>query len=293
MEHLLDIKPDIVFLTETWLQSERNVITAEIKEFGYKLYHDIRQEERRKEIGGGFGIMVNPQLTTKQLPIKNFESFEHSIITVQLANSSIYLISVYRLQFIPIATFMTEFTELLDVYMIPNELCIIAGDFNIHYETEKTSAKQFKEILDIYSLQQHIHEPTHIKGHTLDLVITPSVDSLLTNINVTPIDLSHHYLIDFKINLEAHRNIDKIITYRSINKIDNSSLRNDISYQLNSLPEETEFCLKIENYNSTLTKIITEHAPWKTMKVKNAKPPWFDEDYYRIRKLRRQAEKRF
>jgi hypothetical protein len=44
MEHLIDRDPDIVFLTETWLQYEKNSVTAEMKTYGYKLWHDRRKK---------------------------------------------------------------------------------------------------------------------------------------------------------------------------------------------------------------------------------------------------------
>ena len=43
MEHLTDINPDAVFLTETWLTSEKNNITAEVKDYGFELLHKIRR----------------------------------------------------------------------------------------------------------------------------------------------------------------------------------------------------------------------------------------------------------
>ena len=57
MEHILDRKSDIVFLTETWLPSDKNSITAEVKTYGYKLLHN-RRKDRLKEIGGGVGILI-------------------------------------------------------------------------------------------------------------------------------------------------------------------------------------------------------------------------------------------
>ena len=55
MEHITDNNPDVVFLTETWLTSEKNNITAEVKGYGYLLYHKIRKN-REKERGGGVGV---------------------------------------------------------------------------------------------------------------------------------------------------------------------------------------------------------------------------------------------
>ena len=57
MEHIVDRKSDIVFLTETWFQSDRNFITAEIKTNGYKTLHD-RRKDKAKETGRGVDIMM-------------------------------------------------------------------------------------------------------------------------------------------------------------------------------------------------------------------------------------------
>ena len=75
MEHLLDKEPDIVFLTETWLQSEKNWITAEVKTYGYALLHEIRQKERGKERGGGVGVLVKQHLKAKQIAVKQNITF--------------------------------------------------------------------------------------------------------------------------------------------------------------------------------------------------------------------------
>ena len=172
MEHILDRDSDVVFLTETWLKDDKNAITAEIKTYGYRLLHN-RRKDREKERGGGVGILVRSTLVAKQLSVKHFQSFEHTVVKMSLAKKkTLYLISVYRLQYVAIATFIDEFSELLDLYTVPYEHCVIAGDLNIHFESEDSNSKQFKDILQLYDLKQHVSCPTHVKGHTLDLVIT-------------------------------------------------------------------------------------------------------------------------
>ena len=71
MEHVLDYNADVVFLTETWMESDKNDITAKIKDHGYKLLH-TRRKNREKETGGGVGIMVRSTLTEKQISCKHF-----------------------------------------------------------------------------------------------------------------------------------------------------------------------------------------------------------------------------
>ena len=67
MEHIIDSDPEIVFFTETWLQSEKNSVTAEVKTFGYKLIHDPRKD-CEKEQGGVVCIMVRDSVVAKHLP---------------------------------------------------------------------------------------------------------------------------------------------------------------------------------------------------------------------------------
>ena len=278
----------------TWLQSDSNAITAEIKTYGYKLLHD-RRKDREKERGGGVGILVRSSMVAKQLPVQHFIAFEHTIVKVPLVGKKIlYLISVYRLQYVPISAFMEDFCELLDLYTISNEDYVIAGDLNIHTETESADAKHFNELLDLYNLKQHVDLPTHIKGHTLDVVITPNKQQFLSDINITEIDLSHHFLINFSIMAAPNIRQQKIVTYRSVKDIDPVKLNQDIKDHLNALPPSNDLAVKVENYNSVLTGLMENHSTMKTRRIKIVpEAPWFDADYANLRKLRRSAEKRY
>ena len=293
MEHILDRGSDVVFLTETWLQDDENAITAEIKTYGYRLLHD-RRKDREKARGGGVGILVRSTLIAKQLSVKHFHSFEHTIVKMPLAKKKIlYLISVYRLQYVAVSTFMEEFSELLDLYTVPYEHFVIAGDFNIHFESESSNAKQFKDLLHLYDLKQSILSPTHVKGHTLDLVIT-SMHSIPSDISVAEIDLSHHYLVDFKLKAEPNTYEQKLITYRSTKNVDLAKFTKDVEDQLNALPPTDDLATKVSNYNSAMTKIVDDHTCLKTRKMKIVPDaPWFDVEYANLRKLRRNAEKKY
>ena len=56
MEHVKDCEAHFVFLTETWLTSQNNDVTAIIKSHGYKLYHHVR-DNPLKQSGGGVAIL--------------------------------------------------------------------------------------------------------------------------------------------------------------------------------------------------------------------------------------------
>ena len=88
----------------------------------------------------------------------------------------------------------------------------------------------------MYNLEQHVDLPTHIKGHTLDVVITPDKQQFLSDINITEIDLSQHFLINFSIMAAPNIRQQKIVTYRSVKDIDQVKFNQDIKDQLNALP---------------------------------------------------------
>ena len=174
MEHILDRDPDIAFITETWLTSDKNTVTANVKDYGYNLIHRPRTG-REKERGGGVGILVKSNIANKPIPCKEFHSFECNVVRIPLQNKKfMFLISVYRLQYVPVSEFMTEFADLMESFVVLNEHFVIAGDVNIHLETDECAARRLKDLIELFDLKQHMVGPTHIMGHTIDVIFTPN-----------------------------------------------------------------------------------------------------------------------
>ena len=93
MEDLLANDPKVINITETWLTSERNKTTADIKEYGFLPYHKIRKG-RQKEIGGGVGVLVTADVKCKLMPTKDYVSFEFSFTRAPLSNGNFLLLIV-------------------------------------------------------------------------------------------------------------------------------------------------------------------------------------------------------
>ncbi len=92
---------------------------------------------------------------------------------------------------------------------------IIIGDFNIHFDSNSSDCDQFKTLLDMYNLTQEIKSPTHVRGHTLDLVISRS--DTKTNYNVTvndPLIFDHSAIIVTSMTTRPPRQ-KKIVRYRN------------------------------------------------------------------------------
>ena len=122
----MDYDADVVFLSETWMKSNNDDITAMIKPYGYILLHN-RQRNRDKIIGGCVGVMLTVSLSSDKL----FSSFEHTTVKIQLNNkTNLTVITIYRLQFVTPSTFLEEFTVLLEILYSSDEMFVLSGDIN-------------------------------------------------------------------------------------------------------------------------------------------------------------------
>ena len=116
----------------------------------------------------------------------------------------------------------------LERFIEVQEELLIVGDFNIHVDTVNSLSDSFTNILDANGLKQHVDQPTHRKGHTLDLVITRDTSGLLRSPPVILIsgvgDLTgasscDHYAAWCYLNIARPKTISKTVTYRSLRKI--------------------------------------------------------------------------
>ena len=173
------------------------------------------------------------------------------------------VITVYRLQFVPVAEFIREFEDILEAFAVLYEDFIIAGDVNIHVETDECPSRKFTELLESYDLRQHISGPTHIKGHTIDVVISPNKPFYVYDINIRRCDLSHHFLIEYRVNVSATSSETKTITYRAWKEVDTELFSQEVKEALLSLPETRDMGEKLSGYNRVLRENAEKFAPTK------------------------------
>ena len=82
---------------------------------------------------------------------------------------------------VPLSVFLREFSEYLETLILAKEPIVIAGDFNIHVDVvDDSETIKLLDLLDCHDLRQHVHEPTHVDGHTLDLIMTRCADHTIT-----------------------------------------------------------------------------------------------------------------
>ena len=136
-----------------------------------------------------------------------------------------------------------------------------AGDFNIHVESKENSASQrVLALLDHFDLQQHVRGPTHIEGHTLDLIISRSSDRLVACCTASSL-INDQLSVDAWIR--AHRKIRarETVFFRSISRIDTDLFNADIlKLPLILNPASTADGL-LEQFNTRWSSLLNKHAP--------------------------------
>ena len=66
--------------------------------------------------------------------------------------------------------------------MLCPEVLLVSGDFNFHLDDSSDAiARKFMELMDMFSLLQHITTPMHVSGHNL------IISSLLNDLNIFPL----------------------------------------------------------------------------------------------------------
>ena len=181
---------------------------------------------------------------------------------------------------------------------------LITGDLNFHLNVlEDRNAICFNSTLSEFGLTQHIKEPTHILGHTLDVLITRYPSTILNGISVKDLcfvtdqgnPIADHLALTW--NLVGNKKLLKSekYTFRAWKNLDHEAFRNDLLESLLSLEQSnnTNLTELVNNYNAVLSTLADTHAPIKTIRVKRKHNPWYSTDISDMKKTRRQLERKY
>ena len=148
--------------------------------------------------------------------------------------------------------------------------------------------------LDSFNLQQHVNIPTHIKGHTLDLIITKSQETTISNITSHPALMSDHSPLTSTLHTLKPPLEKEKVTFRKTKNIDATEFSKDIDASTLITNPEKDLHKLVDQYNSTLTNILDRHAPETTKEIQvRARPAWFDNSILQAKRTKRRAERQF
>ena len=216
----------------------------------------------------------------------------------------IRLVIVYRPPYsanhpVTVNSFIDEFSEYLESVILSNGLLCLTGDLNIHADDHNDPAAcRFLDLLESMSLTQHVAEPTHEYGHTLDLVITRESDNLIA---VDPrltsyFQTIYHYCLNWKqldhhtAPLDLHR-----VSFRKLRSIDRNEsmdeIRNSELFQMDT-DDPDELAVLFDN---TLRTLLDRHEIAIKHKNTTSRPsvPWMNDEIKLAKWQRRKAERKW
>ena len=291
---------DVLLLTETWLrQSGDEAKCADLTPPGYRLFSFPRAHSTTIKRGGGLAFLIKNSLaehcvTTTDFPFSH-ASFELAQLTLTAQQQRLSFFLIYRpppskKNDLLISNFFDELPDFLDFCSTCQSSFVIAGDVNFHYEdTMNVHTRKLRDQLEIFSLVQTVNLPTHINGHILDLVIVnePSpVYSTQVNYDLA----SDHFSILCSLALQKPKQSAKVVSTRSLNKIDHKKFSSDVSDFITPT-------LSLADLNTNLSATLDKHAPVRGLKVRDGKPtPWYgaiSDQLPALKRERRRAERQW
>ena len=189
------------------------------------------------------------------------QSFEYSEWKATSGSRRVNLIIMYRPPYsaahpVTSAVFFVEFAEYLESIVLTADPLFIVGDFNIHIDSnENYDAIKLSELLQSFSLTQHVQVPTHSSGHTLDLIITRKTDDLVSFVPRAGCLFSDHMPVFCELDMGKVNFTKSNVSYRNLSAINLDALRADLSNSdLCKNTDLSDIHELAKSYNETLNR---------------------------------------
>ena len=203
---------------------------------------------------------------------------------------------IYRPPALSFSKFLYEFENLLEC------LCgaknhLITGDFNVHLDdTDNAYVKSFLLLINQYGFTQHVSGPTHSGGHTLDLILSRSIDNLIHSVSVHDCDISDHSLVLCDFSLSKPSLVNRPFFIRRWRKLDIETFRNDLLISPLCDGDTLKICTSpdalTDLYNTVMKALVDKHVPLTRVYIPHRKcVPWFSNRIKLAIRLRRKYER--
>ena len=279
-------KLDFFFITEAWLQEDANVTLIATAPPNFSYFNLPRPDKT----GGGLAVFYNNTFKCSPITFGNFRSFEVFCFLIN-GPDPVLCVLIYR----PPngkCGFITEFSEFLSIITQRfGNICLV-GDYNINVCCPSHPlSTTFTNLIDSFGINQSVKEPTHRKGHTLDLVM--SLGLAIHNVELFDFVLSDHKAIVFKTTLPCPTPKCSVpVRSRIFNSKCASAFRNAFTaLPLPPICELPDIDALITNFNSKCTSILDSIAPFKVRIPKRNTQPWLNEHTRSLRRECRRAER--
>ena len=129
-----------------------------------------------------------------------YQSFENMVVSFGLHGRSLLLACVYSPPASCTCNFQEESMSFVGFLSSINSSYHIVGDFNIHVDVPGGDGYKYMTFLDSCDLKQLVNQPTHVHGHTVDLILSPSDQDTILDVKICDF-VSDHALVKHSIIL--------------------------------------------------------------------------------------------
>jgi len=152
---------------------------------------------------------------------------------------------------------------------------VITGDLNVHLDVAQDKhAKELTAVLKMFGLTQHVNEPTHSRGHTLDVLISKGVV-------IFKCGCRRCCFFDLSVTPKPAVG-SAVVRGRLINDRTGTQFMEIIRFENTPYSNVDDL---LNSYTSSLLNILDIIAPVKVRMVKSRqKAPWKKEDSVRAQK---------
>ena len=278
---------DVVFLAETWHDSDSVCMRRLRVEFGCQVVDRPRPRARYDTLAsnhGGVAALAFGGVRLTQLDLgARPTTFEIVCTKVVAGTSSCVAAVIYRPGSQTVSQlFFTELRDVMDRLATFAEPVVIVGDINIRLDRPADPhAVTLTDDLAMYGYRNRVTSPTHIGGGLLDVVITRD-DLPLPTVKVLDVDLSDHHLLYWRLPLQRPCPTYVTVTNRPWRRLDLDTFRARLISSSLCTPDawrELHVDAMAQLYDDELTMILDQLIPVRTLRQRRrVSDPWFDDD---------------
>ena len=203
-------------------------------------------------------MLYRTNLKVQELNSDPYKSFEFNELLFHSDNCISRIIIVYR----PPISLKNGRTPLERLVSSPGNL-LLNGGFNFHVnDPSDSTASQFLDLLNCFNLDIfNLCTPTQVNNNVLDLIITRSGETSVSNLSVHDPVISDHFAVHCSLAIKKPPNAKLTVMTRKLCNIDSGSLCTDIRSSSLNNSLWLDLSELRDQYDSVLSSIFDKHAP--------------------------------